>query len=49
MPSNRLSGIDVSKWQGDVNWPAVKQAGVTFAFARASYGSVEVDSLFKAN
>lgn len=49
MSSNRLSGIDVSKWQGDINWPAVKQTGVSFAFARASYGSVEVDSQFKVN
>ena len=49
MSSTRLSGIDVSKWQGDVNWQEVKQAGVTFAFARATYGSVEVDSLFNAN
>jgi lysozyme len=49
MSSTRLSGIDVSKWQGEVNWQAVKQAGVAFAFVRASYGSSEVDSRFAAN
>ena len=49
MSSNRLSGIDVSKWQGNVNWQAVKQSGVAFAFARATYGSSEVDSHFDAN
>ena len=49
MSSTRLSGIDVSKWQGEVNWQSVKRAGVAFAFARASYGSGEVDSHFAAN
>lgn len=49
MSSTRLSGIDVSKWQGNVKWPEVKQAGAAFAFARATYGSGEVDSHFDAN
>ena len=25
-------GIDVSKWQGAINWAAVAQSGVSFAF-----------------
>jgi lysozyme len=29
------NGIDVSKFQGDVDWPTVKDAGISFAFARA--------------
>ena len=28
-------GIDVSKFQGSVNWQEVKNAGISFAFARA--------------
>jgi lysozyme len=28
-------GIDVSKFQGNVNWQKVKNAGISFAFARA--------------
>ena len=47
--TSRLQGIDVSKWQSSVNWQSVKQAGVKFAFARATYGNTEVDSQFKTN
>lgn len=49
MSSDRLSGIDVSKWQGAVSWPDVKRAGQAFAYARATYGSAEVDPRFDAN
>lgn len=31
-------GIDVSKHQGNINWSAVKNAGVDFAIIRAGYG-----------
>src|SRR5581483_8614255 len=47
--TNRLSGIDVSYYQGTVNWQSVKEAGNTFAFARATYGSSKADSKFSAN
>lgn len=47
--TSNIQGIDVSKWQANVNWPSVKAAGKTFAFARATYGSSEVDSMFKTN
>ena len=46
MSSNRLTGIDVSKWQGTVDWKSVQQADVAFAFVRATYGTSEVDSSF---
>jgi lysozyme len=49
MSSAHLTGIDVSKWQGVVNWKQVQQAGMAFAFARATYGTSEVDSSFKDN
>jgi lysozyme len=49
MSSNQLSGIDVSKWQGQVDWTSVQQAGMAFAFARATYGTSEVDSSFNSN
>lgn len=44
-----LHGIDVSVWQGAVDWKAAKTAGVTFAFARASDGTAHRDEEFKAN
>ncbi len=42
-------GIDVSHYQGDVDWPQVKAAGMTFAFAKATQGTSEVDPMFSAN
>lgn len=41
--------IDVSKWQGAVNWASVKNSGVRHAMLRAGYGSGTVDPQFKRN
>ncbi len=30
-------GIDVSKWQGEIDWPTVKNSGVEFALIRIGY------------
>lgn len=40
-PSNfaGAKGIDVSKWQGEIDWEKVKAAGVEFAMIRLGYGS----------
>ena len=47
-------GIDVSKWNGSVNWTAVKNAGVSYAIIRCGYrgattGSLIEDSTYKTN
>lgn len=44
-----LTGIDVSEWRGNVDWQTVQQAGIAFAFARATYGATLVDPQFNAN
>lgn len=31
------NGIDVSKWQGRINWQAVKASGIDFAYIRIGY------------
>lgn len=43
--------IDVSKWQGAVNWATVKNAGITHAMLRAGYGNSvnQIDPQFKRN
>lgn len=43
--------IDVSKWQGAVNWATVKNSGVTHAMLRAGYGNSvkQIDPQFKRN
>ena len=48
-PPSRLLGIDVSHFQGAVNWQAVKAAGCVFAFAKATEGEGIVDPQFAAN
>ena len=30
-----IHGIDISKYQGDIDWQAVKSSGVAFAFIKA--------------
>ena len=42
-------GIDVSKWQGDINWKKVAADGVDFAMIRSSYGSEHTDEKLKKN
>ena len=42
-------GIDVSSYQGQVDWARVKAAGLVFAFAKATQGVSEVDPEFARN
>lgn len=46
-----MKGIDVSKWQGKIDWQRVKAAGIEFAIIRAGYGSSadQKDSFFERN
>jgi lysozyme len=39
MPDLRIPGLDVSKFQPNIDWAKVKAAGMQFVFARASYGT----------
>ena len=41
-------GVDVSSWQGSIDWKAVKSSGKDFAFARVSDGSY-IDKDFPGN
>ena len=47
--SSFAQGIDVSKVQGTIDWPAVAQAGIAFAFIKATDGETYVDPQFAAN
>lgn len=44
-----LQGIDVSVWQSDIDWQAVKDDGIKFAMIRAGYGANAVDKKFHRN
>jgi MYXO-CTERM domain-containing protein len=44
-----VAGIDVSKWQGAIDWPAVADAGIQFAFIRTTHGVGTIDEYFDDN
>jgi GH25 family lysozyme M1 (1,4-beta-N-acetylmuramidase) len=44
-----LPGIDVSHWQGDIDWSKVAATGRRFAFVKATDGNDFVDPMFSAN
>jgi Lyzozyme M1 (1,4-beta-N-acetylmuramidase) len=44
-----FKGIDVSKWQGNIKWDLVKEAGIEFAMIRSTYGSSNIDPMFETN
>ncbi|MTI85567.1 MAG: hypothetical protein FH756_17140 [Firmicutes bacterium] len=47
-PSN-CKGIDVSHWQGDINWNLVKNDGIYFSFIKATEGVDYEDPKFTKN
>ena len=54
MSGQGVLGIDVSKWNGSINWTAVKNSGVTYVIIRCGFrgstgGSICEDSKFAAN
>jgi GH25 family lysozyme M1 (1,4-beta-N-acetylmuramidase) len=44
-----LKGMDVSFYQGDIDWAKVKADGIAFAFVRVSDGLANIDSKFSRN
>lgn len=44
-----LPGVDVSHFDGSINWTNVKTAGIVFAYARATEGTTFTDPEFGAN
>lgn len=44
-----IEGIDVSRWQGKIDWRRVKQTGVKFAFIKATEGTSWVDPNYARN
>lgn len=44
-----IKGLDVSEFQGEVDWEQVKAAGYQFAMLRAGYGYNTVDKQFRRN
>ena len=52
--NNNEIGIDVSKWQGNIDFERVKESGATFVMMRIGYqksyhGDIEIDPYFSQN
>lgn len=47
--SYAVHGIDVSRFQGPIDWPTAAAAGVSFAFLKATEGGDRVDAMFHEN
>jgi lysozyme len=48
-PAGQLEGIDVSHWQGTINWPMVAGAGKKFAILKATQGTWYTDPTYAGN
>lgn len=44
-----IHGIDISRWQGEIDWNAVKAAGTRFVYMKATEGGDHVDPTFRRN
>lgn len=44
-----IKGIDVSKYQQEIDWKKVKEQGIDFAFVRVGHGDQVLDPYFKTN
>jgi Lyzozyme M1 (1,4-beta-N-acetylmuramidase) len=44
-----VRGVDVSEYQGRIDWKAIEQQGMQFAFIKATEGSSYTDPFFSAN
>ncbi|MFG3002894.1 lysozyme [Streptomyces calvus] len=48
-PTDGVQGIDVSHWQGAINWTSVRNAGIQFAWIKATEGTTYKDDRFNSN
>jgi lysozyme len=44
-----VRGVDVSSYQGDIDWTILSKQGISFAFIKATEGSTFVDKYFATN
>ncbi len=44
-----IQGIDISRWQGEIDWAKVRDADTRFAFIKATEGGDHLDPSFKRN
>lgn len=45
----QVHGVDVSRWQGDIDWMKLRTQGANFAFIKATDGGDHLDPMFQTN
>lgn len=45
----QVHGVDVSRWQGDIDWMRLRTQGANFAFIKATDGGDHLDPMFQKN
>jgi lysozyme len=45
----QVHGVDVSRWQGDIDWMKLRTQGANFAFIKATDGGDHLDPMFQKN
>lgn len=44
-----VHGVDVSRWQGDIDWQKLRRHGANFVYIKATDGGDHLDPMFMAN
>ncbi|MBZ0164296.1 MAG: glycoside hydrolase family 25 protein [Notoacmeibacter sp.] len=44
-----VHGVDVSRWQGEIDWPKLRRHGANFAYIKATDGIDHIDPMFRKN
>lgn len=44
-----VHGVDISRWQGDIDWARLRTQGANFAYIKATDGGDHLDPMFKTN
>jgi lysozyme len=44
-----VHGVDVSRWQGEIDWQTLRQQGANFVFIKATDGGDHLDPMFRRN
>lgn len=44
-----IHGVDVSRWQGNINWEKLRYQGANFAYIKSTDGGDHIDPMFRKN
>lgn len=47
--NHAIHGVDVSRWQGNINWEKLRGQGANFAYIKATDGGDHLDPMFRKN